>query len=126
VPRWIDEGVAVLTEPAEKIQQHRANLAKALQSYKLIPIRELLEMDNYPPPAQIPTFYGQSVALVDFLTKQKGPVVLMQFARDALHSGYESALRKHYGYASIAELQDRFTAYVLADANGAQATAATP
>jgi hypothetical protein len=126
VPRWIDEGVAVLTEPAEKIQQHRANLAKAIQSYKLIPIRELLEMDSYPSPAQIPTFYGQSVALVDFLTKQKGPVVLMQFARDALQGGYEPALKKHYGYASIAEFQDRFTAYVLADANGAKTTAATP
>jgi len=121
VPRWIDEGVAVLTEPADKVQQHRANLVKALQSKKLIPLSELLQMDNYPAPAQIATFYGQSVALVDFLTKQKGPVVLMQFARDALQGGYEPALRKHYGYQTIGELQDRFTASVLAEANGGQA-----
>ena len=121
VPRWIDEGVAVLTEPADKVQQHRANLIKGLQSKKLIPINDLLQMDNYPAPAQVATFYGQSVALVDFLTKQKGPVVLIQFARDALQTGYEPALRKHYGYQSVAELQDRFTAGVLADMNSATA-----
>ena len=38
-----------------------------------------MQMESYPPPAQIGTFYAQSVALVDYLTKLKGPLVLTQF-----------------------------------------------
>jgi hypothetical protein len=118
VPRWIDEGIAVLTEPSEKVQQHRANLVKALQAHKLIPMRDLLELDAYPAPNQVATFYGQSVGLVDFLTQQKGPVVLMQFGRDALQMGYEPALKKHYGYQSLDELRDRFHQIYLAGVSG--------
>ncbi|HYV36250.1 MAG TPA: hypothetical protein VE988_11135 [Gemmataceae bacterium] len=120
VPRWADEGIAVLTEPNEKVQQHRKNLGKALQSRDLIPLSSLLQMDNYPAPEKISTFYAQSVALVDFLAKQKGPVVLTQFIREGLQGGYEPALRKHYGFQSISELQDRFTERMLAEMNGTQ------
>jgi tetratricopeptide (TPR) repeat protein len=122
VPRWIDEGIAVLTEPADKVQQHRTNLVTGLQNKKLIPLKTLLQMEDYPPPAQISVFYAQSVALVDFLTKEKGPVVLTQFAREALQSGYEPALRKYYGYQTIAELQDRFTERVLGGISSGQPT----
>jgi hypothetical protein len=118
VPRWVDEGVAVMTEPQDKVDQHKKNLAKSLQNHELIPLRDLLQMDSYPSPSQIGTFYAQSVALVDFLAKQKGPVVLTQFVREALSGGYEPAFRKYYGFQSINELQDRFTERVLAEANG--------
>jgi hypothetical protein len=115
VPRWADEGIAVLTEPSDRVQQHRNNLLKGLRSQELIRLRDLFQLENYPAPSQISTFYAQSVAVVDFLTQLKGPVVLTQFVRDALHEGYEPALRKHYGYQSINELQDRFTERLLTE-----------
>jgi hypothetical protein len=116
VPRWVDEGVAVLTEPAEKIGQHKKNLARSLNSLELIPLRQLVALDQYPTTnPQVSTFYAQSVALVDFLSKLKGPTVFTQFVRDSLQSGFEPALRQHYGYQSIADLQNRFTDQVRAD-----------
>ena len=122
VPRWADEGIAVLTEPADKIQHHRKNLAIGFKNKAAwIPLRELLQMDNYPPPAQIDTFYAQSVALVDYLTKLKGPMVLTQFVRDGLRDGYQSALKKHYGFQSIDELETRFTERMVVEAGGAAA-----
>jgi hypothetical protein len=120
VPRWVDEGVAVLTEPVDKVQQHRKNLSKSLKNRELIPLRELMHLDKYPEPRQIGTFYAQSVALVDFLTKQKGSQVFTQFVRDSLRDGYEPALRKHYGLQNLGELQDRFTERVLAEMNANQ------
>ena len=48
VPRWVDEGVAVMTEPQDKVDQHKKNLAKSLQNHELIPLRDLLQMDSYP------------------------------------------------------------------------------
>jgi hypothetical protein len=120
VPRWVDEGVAVLTEPNEKVDQHRKNLVRSLQSRELIPLRELMQLDQYPKAQQISTFYAQSVALVEYLTKQKGPQVFTQFVRDALCSGYEAALKKHYGLQDFNDLQNNFTDRLLAELNSTQ------
>jgi hypothetical protein len=123
VPRWVDEGIAVLTEPAEKVNLHRKNLTKSLQNHELIPLRNLMQLQDYPQAGQIGTFYAQSVVLVDYLTKQKGPVVFTTFVREAMRDGYEPALRKHYGFQGFAELQDRWTERVLADMGAAPAYA---
>jgi hypothetical protein len=120
VPRWLDEGVAVLSEPAEKIQLHRRNLSQSIQNKTLIHLRDLLKMDSYPAPAQIGTFYAQSVALVDYLTKLKGPMVLTQFVRDGLRDGYPSALEKHYGFKTVEDLETRFTERIVAEIGVAQ------
>jgi tetratricopeptide (TPR) repeat protein len=118
VPRWVDEGVAVLTEPLEKVQVHKKNLARSLQNRELIPLRDLVQLSNFPEAKQITVFYAQSVALVDYLTNQKGPQVFTQFVREALRDGYDSALKKHYGFQTFGEFQDRFTERILAEANG--------
>jgi hypothetical protein len=122
VPRWVDEGVAVLTEPAEKVEQHKKNLLRSLQAKDLIPIRKLVQMDQYPEANQISTFYAQSVALVDYLTKEKSPAIFTQFVRDSLRDGFDAALQKHFGYRDVMDLQERFTQHVLAEMRGGSAT----
>ena len=79
VPRWADEGIAVLSEPAEKVEQHRRNLVKAVRDSQLFAVKELLELNDYPRPDRISTFYAQSVGLVDFLTQQRGAVTVADF-----------------------------------------------
>jgi hypothetical protein len=111
VPRWADEGVAVLTEPTEKVEQHRRNLTKGQKDGTVLPVRDLMNLQNYPDARQITSFYAQSVVLVDFLTQQRGPTAFTEFLRDGLNGGYEPALRKHYGW-TFTELQtnlDRHT-----------------
>ncbi len=120
VPRWVDEGVAVLTEPAEKVELHKKNLARSLQNRDLIPLRDLMQLADYPEPRQIGTFYAQSVMLVDYLTRLKGPTEFTQFVRSALRDGYEPALQKHYGLRGFQELQDRWTVRILAEIDGGQ------
>jgi hypothetical protein len=107
VPRWVDEGIAVLSEPADKVKQHLQNLTRSSRQHDLFSLRDLMQMDQYPPPQRIATFYAQSVALVDFLSRQKGPQVFSQFVRDGLREGYEPALRRHYDLGSFADLEAR-------------------
>jgi tetratricopeptide (TPR) repeat protein len=96
VPRWADEGIAVLSEPKEKVDQHRRNLFKNHSEGLLFGLKELMELENYPHPRRIGAFYAQSVALVEFLTQQRGPKVLTDFIKDGLRHGYETALQRHY------------------------------
>lgn len=97
LPRWADEGIAVLAEPNEKIEQHRRNLHKHYQDGLLFGLKELMKMENYPEPRRIGAFYAQSVVLVEFLTQQRGPKVLAEFVKDGLRHGYETSLQRHYG-----------------------------
>jgi hypothetical protein len=116
VPRWADEGIAVLTEPRPKIERHLRNLAQHRQEGQLFHLRQLVQMNDYPQPQQIPAFYAQSVSLVDFLSHEKGPQVFCQFVRDGLRSGYDSALQRHYGYRSFEELESQWSAVAFRDA----------
>jgi hypothetical protein len=125
VPRWVDEGVAVLTEPTEKLVQHRRNLLRCCQENQLFGLRELMQLDNYPEPRRIGAFYAQSVALVEFLTSQKGPLVFTQFVRDALREGYEPSLRRHYGW-DFNQLETAWQQQVLGGANVAATRASRP
>ncbi|HEV3203242.1 MAG TPA: hypothetical protein VGY77_02610, partial [Gemmataceae bacterium] len=82
VPRWADEGIAVLTEPRPKIERHLRNLPKHWQDRELYPLRQLVNMNDYPEAQRVGAFYAESVSLVDFLSQEKGPQVFTQFVRD--------------------------------------------
>jgi tetratricopeptide (TPR) repeat protein len=124
VPRWADEGIAVLTEPREKVDQHRRNLARCHQEGQLFGVRDLMNLNDYPHASRISAFYAQSVVLVEFLSQQRGPQVFSQFLREGLDQGYENALRKHYNYRDFGELQERWGQVLTAEMNRPATTTA--
>jgi tetratricopeptide (TPR) repeat protein len=114
VPRWCDEGIAVLSEPNEKIDMHRRNLLKHHADGQLFGLKELMELNDYPQPRRIGAFYAQSVVLTEFLTQQKGPRVVTEFIKDGLRYGYDQALQKHYGM-TFAQLEQLWQQQVLSN-----------
>ncbi len=112
LPHWADEGMAVLSEPRERIERHLHNLPQHRSNGETFPVAELLPMDQYPSDGRrIGAFYAESVSLVEFLSKEKGEPVFIQFMREGLQSGYEQALQKYYDIHSYDELQQRWTRY---------------
>src|SRR2546423_9176713 len=77
VPRWADEGIAVLTEPSFKVELHRRNLEKNHQEGLLFGVLELMQLRDYPPARRIGAFYAQSVCLVEFMAVMSGPLDLI-------------------------------------------------
>ncbi len=116
VPRWADEGMAVLTEPRDKVERHLQNLGRCRDEQQLFSVHDLMQMNDYPEPRRISAFYAESVSLVDFLSNQRGPQVFAQFVRDGLRGGYETALQKHYGYRDFNDLQQRWRQFAFGDA----------
>jgi len=115
VPRWVDEGIAVLTEPHEKVLRHLVKLPGFYRNRQLLEIRQLVHMDDYPEPRSVDAFYAESVSLVEFLSKQKGPEAFTQFIREGLQNGYEPALQRYYGFQSFAELEQHWLQYTFGD-----------
>lgn len=119
VPRWVDEGIAVLTEPAEKVAQHHQNLARCFRDKELFALKELMQLPDYPQARRVSAFYAQSVSLVEFLSELCGPIVFCHFVRDSQREGYEAALRKHYRIQDFNDLQERWQQHAVAEINRA-------
>jgi hypothetical protein len=115
VPRWVDEGIAVLTEPREKIDRHLRNLPRHHQENQLFTLRSLIQMNDYPEPQRIGPFYAQSVSVVEFLAHEKDPQTFTQFVREGLRAGYENALVRYYGLRTFEELEQRWRSYALGE-----------
>jgi hypothetical protein len=123
MPRWADEGMAVLTEPRDKIERYLRNLPQHYQDRHLFQVRQLMQMPDYPHPDYVGAFYAQSVSIVEFLTNKEGPRVFADFVRDGLKDGYEAALRKHYKYQDFAAMQEDWLHATLGEANASAGVA---
>jgi hypothetical protein len=105
LPRWADEGLAVLSEARARPALYTQMLPDARREAQLFRVEVLIKLDDYPDAKKVPLFYAQSISLVDFLVKKAGPVTFTKFIREGLASGYEPAMKKHYGYATFAEME---------------------
>jgi tetratricopeptide (TPR) repeat protein len=110
LPRWADEGMAILSEPREKVQRYLKRLASLRSRHELFSVSELLGLNDYPEARRVTAFYVQSISLVDFLCSQKGgPQTFTRFIREGLESGFEAALQRHYGFRDFKDLEERWS-----------------
>lgn len=108
-PRWADEGMAILSEPREKVDRYLKSIPTLRSRHELFSASELLSLSEYPEARRGTAFYVQSVSLVDFLASQKGgPQEFTRFVRDGLERGFEAALQQHYGFRDFKDLDERW------------------
>jgi len=110
IPRWADEGIAVLAEPNAEQNLRAAELQGPLETGQVFDISKLMSMD-YPEAKDWSLYYAQSVSLTRFLVEQGTPEKFLQFVRDLPRTGTEAALRDGYRINGLAELQDRWQEY---------------
>lgn len=125
VPRWADEGMAVLTEPRDKQEAHLNNLANSNQSGGRYSCAQVMTMQEYPPGNRMRDFYAHSVGICRFLVERHGAAKLTAYLRQSLTTNnYETALQEVYGIQSFAILESEFESFV-AGLNGAPSAIAT-
>jgi hypothetical protein len=113
-PQWVNEGMAVLTEPRDRVERHLRNLPRHRRKGELLPISRLVQSRDYPERRLLGPFYAQSVSLVDFLTDAKDPAAFARFVRDGMQRGYEAASQRHYGW-SLEEMDQRWRRHAFGD-----------
>ncbi len=105
LPRWADEGMAVLSEPRSQVERYLKTMVRLRNESKLIPLTKILTRTEYPDAASVTVFYVESVSVVEFLVNRKGAPEFIQFLRDAT-SGFDAALQRHYGLNNVAQLEE--------------------
>ena len=117
IPRWADEGMAVLAEPAKEQALRAADLEQPLASGRVFPVDKLVSMD-YPQDESWSLYYAQSVSLTRFLVESGSPDRFVKFVRLAQKSGTEPALRSAYAIRDFSELHERWVEYARSHASG--------
>ena len=83
LPRWADEGTAILADSQAKQARHLKDLKDSFARRSTFDAAALLTMDGYPQSDRWGVFYGQSVSLVKFLSEEKTSVQFVQFIEKA-------------------------------------------
>ncbi|MDX2036131.1 MAG: hypothetical protein SFX72_05730 [Isosphaeraceae bacterium] len=109
VPRWADEGIAVLSEPAAEVEKRLHDLDQPLQSGRLFKLADLMKMD-YPEGPDWPLYYAQSVSVTRHLVEKGGPARFIDFLQGVQRRGLERELKRVYGVTSIEALQAEWLA----------------
>ena len=88
IPRWADEGIAVLAEPESEQNLRAADLRESLSSGQVFDLRQLMSIET-PDAKDWSLYYAQSVSLTRFLVDQGTPEQLIQFVRESGRKGIE-------------------------------------
>ncbi len=110
IPRWADEGMAVLAEPRSEQQVRAGDLEKPLASGRLFAVKDLMVMD-YPDGQYWGLYYAQSVSLTRFLVEQGTPAQFIEFIQSSQRRNHEAELRRIYKIDGYGDLQKRWLAY---------------
>jgi hypothetical protein len=122
IPRWADEGMAVLSEPSSEQQLRAADLNDPLTTGQLFPLHQLMKMD-YPEGRFWGLYYAQSVSLTRFLVEQGTPGQFVQFVQRSQQNGAETELRRIYHIDGFADLHKRWVTYAKSKTAETSATA---
>jgi hypothetical protein len=110
IPRWADEGIAVLAEPESEQKLRAADLQESLASGQVFELQQLMSTDT-PKAKDWSLYYAQSVSITRFLVEQGTPAQLIQFVRETGRKGAEAALRDVYRIGGFEELQKQWQSY---------------
>jgi RNA polymerase sigma factor (sigma-70 family) len=121
VPRWADEGAAILSEDEEEQQRHTQLALKILKTPgRAIPLQRLIALTSYPPDAMV--LYAEGFTLTQFLIERKDHKTFLKFVGQGLKEDWDTAVKAHYGFDDVIALEKAW----LADMRGKAKEAPDP
>ncbi|WDQ16716.1 peptidase MA family metallohydrolase [Rhodopirellula sp. P2] len=111
LPRWADEGICTTVEHDSEKAKHEAKLREFLSTRRGIAMNQLFLLTEYP--SDVLPMYAQGYSVCRFLIEQQGPETFIDFLGEYMQRGsWTNNVQKHYGYDSLAELQEYWLAWV--------------
>ena len=108
IPRWADEGIAVLSEPVARRNELRRWLNQEAAQGRVFSLKDLASQRHVPRDKRLgDLFYAQSSALVEFLlTERKLPESeLLRFVSESESRGLNAAMSRRFPEVTVTELE---------------------
>src|SRR5262249_37346173 len=87
VPRWADEGGAVLCEDTRERRRHEQSMRQLARDQRLIPLRRLLGLREYP--ADVMALYVEGYCLTEFLVGKRDRKTFLAFVKQGAEDDWD-------------------------------------
>jgi len=110
VPRWADEGGAVLSEDEQERQQHEGEVRRIIGGKtRAIPLRRLFGLKEYP--RDMIVLYAEGYSVSSLLVSKSSRGAFLAFVADGMGTGgWDRALQTHYRIRSVEALEEEWLA----------------
>ncbi len=112
LPRWADEGIAMLSESRAKHRLRLHDLRTTLRERPTYRMHDLMSLRTMPPAHLRDAFYGQSLALTSQLIERSSPAKFLAFLKHSEQAGLDKALQHHFQMNGPHDLQAEWDRWV--------------
>jgi hypothetical protein len=117
IPRWADEGAAILSETGGAPKLHQKRARELLANGRAMRLTHLFGLRDYP--ADVGPLYAEGYSVSRFLVEKKDRATYLKFITAGMTDGWESAVSSSYGYESIDALEQAWIASLRESAKAA-------
>ncbi|MEW4567753.1 hypothetical protein AB1L88_07790 [Tautonia sp. JC769] len=110
IPRWADEGMAILAEPTDAQSARLADLDASLSAGRVFRTGPLMGASG-PNDRDWDLFMAQSASLTRYLVQLDSPARFLAFVRASQRLGLEPALKTVYGFEDAEDLHARWLSH---------------
>jgi hypothetical protein len=103
VPRWADEGGAVLSEDDLERGRHDQMCRQLLNAGRAMRLNYLLNLSDYPHDVMV--LYAQGFSISRYLVDSSDRPTFLQFVKHGMKHGWDGAVQTYYRYPSINDLE---------------------
>jgi RNA polymerase sigma factor (sigma-70 family) len=107
LPRWADEGAAIMAETEKDRNRHESYLRQ--NRSRVIPLQKLMPMSDYPPEASI--LFAEGFSLTRFLVESGDRKKFLSFVEQGMSEGWDKAVKTHYSYQNVEEFEKAWLAH---------------
>jgi hypothetical protein len=111
LPRWADEGGSVLSEDREERARHDLMVRQICRTGRLIPLRRLFVLTEYP--RDVMALYAEGFSVANYLVGLKGRRTFLDFVATGQTGGWDPAVQQYYGLNGVEALQERWVDWLI-------------
>ncbi len=111
IPRWADEGIAVLSEPVARRNESRRWLEQVAAQGRIFSLKELASQRYVPRDKRLgDLFYAQSAALIEFLLTERklSESELLHFVSESESRGLNVTISRWFSDVTMTELESEW------------------
>ncbi len=110
LPRWADEGGAVLSEDSIELDRHDRLVREVINTGRAIPLSRLFLLTEYP--NDVMALYAQGFSIANYLVSLRGKPYFLDFVWDGQVGGWNAALSSYYGIYTTEDLERRWITWL--------------
>lgn len=107
LPRWADEGAAVLSEDERERARSEQQCRDVLGTPgRAIPLSRLFQLTEYP--SDVTALYAEGYSVTNYLVGLKDRPTFLAFVAAGMQQGWDRAAQSHYGFGGVGDLEQRW------------------